>query len=82
MRGYPTEKPAPLLRELVIQSSAPGWLVLDPFCGSGNAGRAASSLGRRGLLFDVNAETAERRLRVKAFRDEIATRSPGQVSRR
>ncbi len=40
-RGYPTEKPVALLRTLIAQSSQPGELVLDPFCGSGNVGKVA-----------------------------------------
>lgn len=40
-RGYPTEKPVSILTRLVEQASQPGELVLDPFCGSGNLGRAA-----------------------------------------
>ncbi len=44
--GYPTEKPVPLLRTLVRQSTAPGELVCDPFVGSGSAGVAAASQGR------------------------------------
>jgi len=45
---YPTEKPVGLLQTLIGQSSLPGELVLDPFCGSGSTGRAARELGRRG----------------------------------
>jgi site-specific DNA-methyltransferase (adenine-specific) len=63
-RGYPTEKPVRLLRQLISQSSLPGELVLDPFCGSGNVGRAARGLGRRALLCDVDAGFAARRLRL------------------
>lgn len=63
-RGYPTEKPVPVLERLIRQSSEPGELVLDPFCGSGNAGRAARRLGRRALLFDVEPAYASRRLRL------------------
>jgi site-specific DNA-methyltransferase (adenine-specific) len=73
VRGYPTEKPVPLLRELITQSSAPGWSVLDSFCGSGNVGQAAAQLERPSLLCDIDASTAERRLRVKAFRRENAS---------
>ena len=73
VRGYPTEKPLALLRELVIQSSAPGETVLDPFCGSGNVGRAARQLERRALLADVDASTAARRLRMRALRDANAS---------
>lgn len=45
--GYPAEKPVPLLRTLVEQSSAPGELVVDPFFGSGAVGVAAVAAGRR-----------------------------------
>lgn len=31
---HPTERPAPLLREMIEQSSLPGELVIDPFAGS------------------------------------------------
>jgi site-specific DNA-methyltransferase (adenine-specific) len=63
-RGYPTEKPLAVLKALIAQSSVRGELILDPFCGSGNVGRAARELGRRGLLCDVDAGFAARRLRL------------------
>jgi site-specific DNA-methyltransferase (adenine-specific) len=62
-RGYPTEKPVTVLEALIEQASLPGELVLDPFCGSGNTGRAARSLGRRALLADIAPEVAASRLR-------------------
>lgn len=64
--AYPTEKPQRLLRPLIEQSSQPGELVLDPFCGSGSVGRAARDLGRQALLCDVDAAYAGRRLRLVA----------------
>lgn len=66
MRGYPTEKPVDLLVELIVQSSRPGELLLDPFCGSGNTGAAAPQLGRRALVCDLNTTVAARRLRLAA----------------
>lgn len=63
-RRYPTEKPVPILRQLIEQASHPGELVLDPFCGSGNTGKAARALNRRALLCDVNATFAARQLHV------------------
>jgi DNA modification methylase len=63
-RGYPTEKPVAALKTLIAQARTPGELVLDPFCGSGNVGRAARELGRRALLCDVDAASASRRLRL------------------
>lgn len=73
-RGYPTEKPVRLLRQLISQSSQKGELVLDPFCGSGNVGRAARELGRRAVLCDVDAEFAARGLRlgVEVFETAMA----------
>ena len=62
-RGYPTEKPLPVLRTLIDQSSNHGELVLDPFCGSGNTGHAARELGRQALLYDIDTAFAARRLR-------------------
>jgi DNA modification methylase len=53
-----------VLKKLIAQSSDPGQLVLDPFCGSGNVGRAARELGRKALLCDVDAEFAAGRLRL------------------
>lgn len=63
-RGYPTEKPVSVLGQLIAQSSDRGELVLDPFCGSGNVGKAARQLGRRALLCDVDAAFAAGRLRL------------------
>lgn len=44
--GYPTEKPVDLATIFVQQSTAPGELVIDPFCGSGSVGVAAVRLAR------------------------------------
>jgi len=63
-RGYPTEKPVAVLKKLIAQSSDRGQLVLDPFCGSGNVGRAARNLGRRAMLCDVYPKFAAGRLRL------------------
>lgn len=73
VRGYPSEKPVGVLRRLIAQASSPGAVVLDPFAGSGNVGRAARQLGRRAVLVDVDASAAERRLRVTALRRAIAS---------
>jgi DNA modification methylase len=44
---HTAEKPVDLLSLLIEQSSEPGELVLDPFCGSGSTGVAARALGRQ-----------------------------------
>lgn len=49
---HPTQKPLPLLVELVELFTDPGDLVLDPFCGSGSLGIACMRLGRRYIGMD------------------------------
>jgi site-specific DNA-methyltransferase (adenine-specific) len=71
-RGYPTEKPIPVLERLIRQASQPGELVLDPFCGSGNVGQACRNLGRSALLADVEPACAARRLRLASARPSDA----------
>lgn len=44
---HPTEKPLPLMSELVKLFTNPGQLVCDPFMGSGTTGVACVKLGRR-----------------------------------
>lgn len=57
--GYPSEKPSDVSRVLVKQSSLPGELVVDPFCGSGSVGVAAVSEGRRFMGSDICKEAVE-----------------------
>ena len=52
---HPTQKPVALLERVVAASSSEGALVLDPFCGSGTTGVAATTLKRRFLGFDSDA---------------------------
>ena len=43
---HPTQKPEALLARVILSSSKPGDLVLDPFFGTGTTGAAAKRLGR------------------------------------
>ena len=45
--AHPTQKPEKLLAKLILASSDPGDLVLDPFLGSGTTSVTAKKLGRR-----------------------------------
>jgi len=54
--GYPTQKPAGLIRRFVQASSCRGDLCLDPFAGSGTLGAVAAGLGRRYLLMDESPD--------------------------
>ena len=54
--GYATQKPLGVLTRIIKVHSEPGDLVLDFFAGSGTAGEAAASLGRKFYLIDDNPE--------------------------
>lgn len=65
LRLHPNQKPLTLLHKLVLLTSAPGELIIDPTMGSGTALRAAKDLGRRAIGIDIDerhCETAARRL--------------------
>jgi DNA modification methylase len=51
--GYPTQKPVTLLERIILASSNPGGLVLDPFCGCGTTIDAAEKNGRDWIGIDV-----------------------------
>ena len=51
--GYPTQKPIALLERVVLASSNPGDIVLDPFCGCGTTVEAAQKLGRTWIGIDI-----------------------------
>ncbi|MEH6677655.1 site-specific DNA-methyltransferase [Phenylobacterium sp.] len=46
-KAHPTQKPEALLHRLILASTRPGDLILDPFFGTGTTGAAAKRLGRR-----------------------------------
>ena len=49
---HPTQKPEYLLERIVLASTKPNQMVLDPFCGSGTTGIAALRHGRRFIGID------------------------------
>lgn len=53
---HPTQKPEELLRKIILASSNPGDLVLDPFLGSGTTVVAAEQLQRKWLGCDISLE--------------------------
>lgn len=57
--GYPTQKPLALLERILIASSNPGDLVLDPFCGCGTTIEASERLGRRWIGIDIARKAVE-----------------------
>jgi modification methylase len=62
---HPTQKPEALLHRVILASSRPGALLLDPFFGTGTTGVVAKRLGRRCLGIERDsryAAAARRRL--------------------
>ena len=57
--GYPTQKPLALLERIILASSNPGDVVLDPFCGCATACVAAEKLGRKWVGIDVSPKAVE-----------------------
>ena len=51
---HPTQKPEKLFAKLMLASTAPGDVVLDPFLGSGTSAVVASKLGRRFLGIEAD----------------------------
>lgn len=53
---HPTQKPEELLRKLILASSKPGDVILDPFSGSGTTLVTAEQLGRKWIGCDMSEE--------------------------
>ena len=53
---HPTQKPVPLLEELIRIFTDPGDVVIDPCAGSGAALRAAAQMGRRAYGFEIKKD--------------------------
>lgn len=51
-KAHSTQKPAELLFRIIISTSNPNDIVLDPFSGSGTTAAVAKRLGRRFIAFD------------------------------
>lgn len=53
---HPTEKPSDLMEHIILTSSRPGDLVVDPFAGSASTLQAAAKHSRRSIGGDITAE--------------------------
>ena len=54
-KAHSTQKPAELLYRIIISTSNPGDIVLDPFSGSGTTAAVAKRLGRKYIAFEKEA---------------------------
>jgi modification methylase len=62
-KAHPTQKPEALLHRVILASTRPGDVILDPFFGTGTTGAAARRLGRR--FIGIEREAAYARLAEK-----------------
>jgi modification methylase len=66
-KAHPTQKPVALLHRVVLASTRPGELLLDPFFGTGTSGVAARRLGRNFIGIERDSDYAARaRKRIAA----------------
>ena len=77
-KAHPTQKPEALLHRVILATTNPGDVVLDPFFGTGTTGAVAKALGRRWI--GIEREEAYRKVaaaridRVRPLpREAIAT---------
>ncbi len=84
---HPTQKPLAIVERMVLASSPPGGLVLDPFMGSGTSAEAAARHARRFAGFELNGEyfaIARRRVaaaaRIRAVKAEACAPDGVQLS--
>jgi modification methylase len=70
LKAHPTQKPEALLYRVLLASTKPGDIVLDPFFGVGTTGAAAKRTGRR--FIGIEREDAY----VKLARERIAAVVP------
>ncbi|EFM0317497.1 adenine-specific DNA-methyltransferase [Escherichia coli] len=88
--NHPTQKPEALLKRIILASSNPGDIVLDPFAGSFTTGAVAIASGRKFIGIEISSEYIKmglRRLDVASHysAEELAKvkkRKTGNLSKR
>lgn len=67
VKAHPTQKPESLLFRVIMSSTKPGDVILDPFFGTGTTGAVARRLGRNFIGIDQDsgyAKLAEKRIKL------------------
>ncbi len=72
---YPTQKPVALLERIILASTKPGQIVLDPFCGCGTAVVASQKLNREWIGIDIT------HVAVSVLKKRLEEGFPGMVYR-
>ena len=82
-KAHPTQKPEALLKRVLLATTKPGDLVLDPFLGTGTTGAVAKTLGRSFIGIERDADyVAAARARIAAIEPFDAKTASPIVSRR
>ena len=78
---HPTQKPEKLLAKIILASTNPGDLILDPFAGSGTTAVVAKKLGRHFVMIESDEdycllaakrlELAETDISIQGFSDGV-----------
>ncbi|MDP6953514.1 MAG: site-specific DNA-methyltransferase [Alphaproteobacteria bacterium] len=83
-KAHPTQKPEALLHRVILASTNPGDLVVDPFFGTGTTGAVAKRLGRRYLGIEGRADyvalAADRLRAIEPGRDIATSVTPSKRS--
>ena len=79
-RRHKTQKPLPLMRQLIIDFTLPGDLILDPFAGGGSTLIAAKQLHRNYIGYELggDADTLESYHRGQEFLKLVVPQTPMQ----
>ena len=70
-KAHPTQKPESLLHRVLVGSTNPGDVVLDPFFGTGTTGAVAKMLGRD--FIGIEREEAYREVALKRMAQRCAS---------
>ncbi|MBI5828217.1 MAG: site-specific DNA-methyltransferase, partial [Chloroflexi bacterium] len=71
-KAHATQKPEALLYRVILSSSNPGDVVLDPFFGTGTTGAVAKKLGRRWIGIEQDRKYARlARKRIRTIQREL-----------
>jgi site-specific DNA-methyltransferase (adenine-specific) len=73
--GHPAQKPMAVFEPLILMTTKPGDIVLDPMCGAGTTGEVCRRLGRKAILCDGSEEyltMAQKRLGVELTVDHAS----------
>ncbi len=83
-KAHPTQKPESLLHRVILSTTNPGDIIVDPFFGSGTTGAVAKKLGRKFIGYEREEEyiiQAQRRIdKIKVSHTESLNVTPSKRS--